>query len=100
MNACSYRLSPVLIVRALKGANLAEATRCGLMDCVECGACGYVCPARIKFIEHFRVGKQLVRAERQRAQARETAAKKSADAKKSAGAAIPGSETFSRKGDL
>jgi len=100
MGACSYRLSPVLIVRALKGDNLAEATRCGLMDCVECGACGYACPARIKFIEHFRVGKQLVRAERQRAQAREAAAKDSSGANRTGDAIIPGNETFSRKGDL
>jgi electron transport complex protein RnfC len=63
LSICSCRLSPVLIVRALKGDDLEEAKRCGLMDCVECGTCAWVCPARIKLVQHFRVGKQLVRAQ-------------------------------------
>lgn len=63
VSICSCRLSPVLIVRALKGGDLEEAKRCGLMDCVECGTCAWVCPARVKLVQHFRVGKQLVRAQ-------------------------------------
>jgi electron transport complex protein RnfC len=58
---CSCRLSPVLIVRALKANDIDAAVRFGLMDCVECGSCAYVCPARIALIQHFRVGKALVR---------------------------------------
>ncbi len=74
IRACSCRLAPVLIVRAIDGGNLDEAKRCGLMDCVECGTCAYVCPARVKLVQRFRVGKALVRAEAQRAQARAAAA--------------------------
>jgi electron transport complex protein RnfC len=58
---CSCRLSPVLIVRALKANDIDAAVRFGLMDCVECGSCAYVCPAHIALIQHFRVGKALVR---------------------------------------
>lgn len=73
MQVCSCLLSPVLIVRAIKGDNLEEAVRCGLLDCVECGTCAYACPARIKLVQHFRIGKQLVRAEQQRETARKAA---------------------------
>jgi Na+-translocating ferredoxin:NAD+ oxidoreductase subunit C len=73
ISVCSCRLSPVLVVRALKGDNLEEAKRCGLMDCVECGTCAYVCPARIKLVQHFKIGKQLVRAEMAKAAARAAA---------------------------
>lgn len=64
--ACNCRLSPVLMDRALRADNLPEAIRCGLLDCVECGSCSYVCPARIQLVQRFRVGKQRVRAERQK----------------------------------
>ncbi len=80
MQVCSCRLSPVLIVRAMKADNLEEAKRCGLMDCVECGTCAYVCPARIKLVQRFRLGKAQVRAEMQK-QAAKAAAKDAAKGK-------------------
>ena len=64
VGACSCYLSPVLMVRALKQGNLDEAVRVGLMDCVECGACSFICPAHIKLVQRFRVGKQLLRAKK------------------------------------
>ncbi|HNY22196.1 MAG TPA: electron transport complex subunit RsxC [Treponemataceae bacterium] len=73
ITVCSCRLAPVLVVRALKGDDLEEAKRCGLMDCVECGTCAYVCPARVKLVQHFKIGKQLVRAEMAKAAARAAA---------------------------
>ncbi len=80
LSVCSCRLSPVLIVRALKGDNLKEAERCGLMDCVECGTCAWTCPARIKLVQRIRIGKQQVLAERklQSAKAAARAAAKAA----------------------
>ncbi len=70
LQVCSCLLSPVLIVRAIKADDLSEAKRYGLMDCVECGTCAYICPARIKLVQHFRVGKQKVRAEMQKQSAK------------------------------
>ena len=61
VGACSCYLSPVLMVRALKTGKLDEAVKLGLMDCVECGACSYICPAHIKLVQRFRIGKQLLR---------------------------------------
>jgi electron transport complex protein RnfC len=68
---CACRLSPVIMNMALEAGDLDEAVRAGLMDCVECGSCTYMCPARIKLVQRFRVGKQRLRMQ----QARQAAAR-------------------------
>ena len=64
---------PVLMIRALKADNLEAAVRCGLMDCVECGACSFICPARIKLVQRFKVGKQILREAKQKEAAKAAA---------------------------
>ncbi len=66
MRACSCRLSPALLNGALKAGALDEAEAIGVLDCVECGTCSFVCPAHIQLVQRFRVGKQLVRAKKQK----------------------------------
>jgi len=61
IKACSCLLTPVLINAALQAGELEESERCGLMDCVECGACAFACPSRIHLVQRFRVGKQVLR---------------------------------------
>lgn len=63
LNACSCRLNPVMIVRSLKSDDMTAALRYGLMDCVECGACAYVCPANIRLVQRFRIGKNIFRSQ-------------------------------------
>ena len=58
---CPYRLSPVLMVRSMAADDYSEAKRYGLMDCVECGTCSYVCPSQIRLVQRFKVGKAIVR---------------------------------------
>jgi electron transport complex protein RnfC len=74
---CSCRLSPVLMNNALEAGDLDEAVWAGLMDCIECGACTYVCPARIRLVQRFRIGKGRLRA-RQAAEAAAQAARRKA----------------------
>jgi electron transport complex protein RnfC len=88
---CSCRLSPVIMNEALQAGELDEAVRAGLMDCIECGSCTYVCPARIKLVQRFRIGKQRLRAR----QALEQARKKAAEAQ--AAAASAGSPAVTAK---
>jgi len=73
---CSARLSPVLMNEALEAGDLDYAVKAGLMDCFECGACTYICPARIRLTQRFRVGKQRLRMRQQAAQAAAGGAKK------------------------
>ena len=76
---CSARLFPVLMNNALDADDIDEAVKLGLMDCFECGACTYMCPARIKLTQRFRVGKAKLRM-RQMAQQAATAAAAAATA--------------------
>jgi electron transport complex protein RnfC len=62
---CAMRLSPVVMNNALEAGDLDEAVSSGLLDCIECGSCSYMCPARIKLTQRFRVGKQLLRIRQQ-----------------------------------
>jgi electron transport complex protein RnfC len=66
---CACRLSPVLMNLALEAGDLDEAVHMGLLDCIECGSWTYLCPARIKLVQRFRVGKQRLRARQQAQQA-------------------------------
>ncbi len=68
VDVCSCRLYPVMIAKELHAGNLSNAQKYGLMDCVECGTCSYVCPAHIQLVQRFRVGKQLFRTELQKKQ--------------------------------
>jgi electron transport complex protein RnfC len=62
---CAMRLSPVVMNNALEAGDLDEAVASGLLDCIECGSCSYMCPARLKLTQRFRVGKQLLRIRQQ-----------------------------------
>ena len=68
LRGCSCRLSPVLMNNALESGDLERAAEIGLLDCIECGGCSYVCPSNIQLVQRFRVGKQLLRAKRAAAQ--------------------------------
>jgi electron transport complex protein RnfC len=66
MRACSCRLSPALLSVALEGGDFKEAEQIGLLDCIECGTCSFVCPAHRHLVQRFRVGKQQLRAMKQK----------------------------------
>jgi electron transport complex protein RnfC len=59
---CACRLSPAIMNHALEAGDLDYAVTAGLLDCIECGSCTYICPARIKLVQRFRIGKQRLRA--------------------------------------
>jgi electron transport complex protein RnfC len=72
---------------ALEAGDLDYAVTAGLMDCIECGSCTCVCPARIKLVQRFRIGKQRLRA-RQAAQKAAAAEKAARMAQKAADPAL------------
>jgi electron transport complex protein RnfC len=82
---CACKLTPVAINNALEAGDFDEAVRAGLLDCIECGSCSYMCPARISLTQRFRVGKQKFRLLQQAAkpaQQSPEAAKAAAEAAK------------------
>jgi electron transport complex protein RnfC len=66
---CACKLTPVAINNALEAGDFDEAVKAGLLNCIECGSCSYVCPARIRLTQRFRVGKQKLRLLQQAAKA-------------------------------
>ncbi|NLM01435.1 MAG: electron transport complex subunit RsxC [Treponema sp.] len=63
LDVCSCRLNPVLIARSLKANNIPMAVKYGLLDCVDCGTCAYVCPAHVRLVQRFRIGKCICRSQ-------------------------------------
>ncbi len=61
VKACPMQLTPVMIVKSIKADDLEAAKKYGLMDCIECGSCAYVCPATVRLVQTFRLGKNLER---------------------------------------
>jgi Na+-translocating ferredoxin:NAD+ oxidoreductase subunit C len=78
---CAMRLSPVVMNVALKAGDLDEAVNTGLLDCIECGSCTYVCPASVKLTQRFRAGKQALRNLQQLTKEAQEKARKAAEAK-------------------
>jgi electron transport complex protein RnfC len=85
---CACRLSPAIMNQALEAGDLDEAVKAGLMDCIECGSCSYVCPARIKLVQRFRIGKQRLRIRQTQEQARKKAAEEMASKAQTAPASV------------
>ncbi len=59
-----------------KQEDLDNAVDCGMMDCIECGSCAYVCPARIPLVAQFRLTKGKIQAKRAAERAKAEAEKK------------------------
>ncbi len=74
------KLLPVHMDQNVRDENYEEAERLGVMSCIECGACTYVCPAKRMLTQSFRMGKKVIAA-RQRA-AKEIAQKAQAELEK------------------
>ena len=60
-STCAMTLNPLMIMRSLKEGNVDRAKKFGLMDCIECGCCAFVCPAHIRIVQRLRLGKGIVR---------------------------------------
>ncbi len=61
VDACPIGLEPTRLFKLIDHFEYSEAVADGLMDCRECGACGYICPARIPLIQGIRIGKLMAR---------------------------------------
>jgi len=50
-------LLPQELLVAVRSGNAAELATLGVTECIECGACDYVCPSHIPLTHHFIRGK-------------------------------------------
>ncbi|MGQ9811698.1 MAG: RnfABCDGE type electron transport complex subunit C, partial [bacterium] len=66
VNSCPMWLMPNEIARSVEKGLIQRANIFGLMDCMECGVCAYVCPSKINHVHLVKLGKAEVFAMRKR----------------------------------
>jgi electron transport complex protein RnfC len=54
-------LMPLYLYQAERKGDTQELTRRNISDCIECGSCAYICPARIPLVQSFKNAKVKVR---------------------------------------
>ncbi|TVQ37965.1 MAG: electron transport complex subunit RsxC [Spirochaetaceae bacterium] len=66
VRACPVGLEPTLLYKMLEHHEYVEARDTGLFDCIECGCCGFTCPAHIPLVEGIKNGKNAARTAKER----------------------------------
>ena len=51
---------PTYIYHHSEKKNVASLESYNTMDCIECGACTYVCPAKLPLVQGIRAGKHQI----------------------------------------
>ena len=64
--ACTLRLLPSEMGLACEANDVDEAERLGILNCCECGACTFGCPAHRPLVQHFRRVKAMIMARRKK----------------------------------
>jgi electron transport complex protein RnfC len=84
VNACPQHLIPSELSQFIEVGRIDEAKDANLLDCIECGACTYICPARRPIVQWIKLAKYELNRERMRKAAKEQAenAAKKAEEKK------------------
>ena len=62
VDACPMRLLPEKITKLIEKGEFEQAEKYGALDCVECGSCAYICPAKIPLVHLIRFGKSKIMA--------------------------------------
>jgi electron transport complex protein RnfC len=57
---CPMGLVPTQLAKYIRYDNLTDAEKWGILDCVECGCCQYICPSRIPLVHWMRLGKNKI----------------------------------------
>lgn len=57
VDACPMNLLPNVLARVIEYKRFDEAHKLGVLDCIECGSCAFVCPSKIRHIHLMKFGK-------------------------------------------
>lgn len=63
VNICACGLTPVELAANIRHDNLEGAVKLGLLDCVSCGSCSWVCPSHIPLVHYFNYAKGALNAQ-------------------------------------
>lgn len=64
VTACPMRLMPGTLSEFVEAENYTAAETNDVIDCMECGACAFECPAHRPLVQHMKLGKAIVAAMR------------------------------------
>ena len=57
VDACPMNLLPNELARVIEYQLFDEAHKFGVLDCIECGSCAFVCPSKIRHVHLMKFGK-------------------------------------------
>lgn len=60
VDACPMNLLPNTLARIIEYKRFNEAHQFGVLDCIECGSCAFVCPSKIRHVHYLKFGKYEV----------------------------------------
>lgn len=60
VDACPIYLSPTMLMNLVRKERFAEAKEYGIVNCFECGACAFECPAKIPLLDYMKWGKAKI----------------------------------------
>ena len=63
---CPMRLVPNEIARMVEKGRIERAEEYGILDCMECGVCAFICPAKIRHVHLMKQGKADIMAARRK----------------------------------
>jgi electron transport complex protein RnfC len=66
IQGCPIRLMPQKLKNLIDANKWVETDQSGIMDCMECGCCSYICPAKLSLVQTFKLGKKIVAGIRKR----------------------------------
>ena len=61
VNVCPMGLEPYLLMNLAKMRLAPEVRDAGVMNCLECGCCTYICPSARPMVDYIRLGKQIAK---------------------------------------
>jgi len=51
------KLMPNDLAKLIEYEKYEEAHKLGVLDCIECGSCSFICPSKIRHVHLFKYGK-------------------------------------------
>lgn len=61
VQVCTLGIAPTRVVKYIRAGKWSEAKKAGLLNCMECGCCAFICPSRIPLVQWLRYGKFMLR---------------------------------------
>ena len=63
---CPMGLVPTQLMKQVRFSQIEDAESWGILDCVECGSCQFICPANIPLVHWIRLGKNTIISEKRK----------------------------------